>query len=452
MVENNFNNNEHEDITINFKQIINILIYRKNLFFILSILIIPLFLGFYFISPKKYETNAKLYVNSSVNTNLMDINPYIIGNAGGGTSSGSLSSMLSGLGGSLKNEIEIIKSPLVIDQVIKENNLKYKKGPKTGKYINTHDFLNKNLSITSDGKGSNILSISYKAKEPEFAYNIVTSIINNYKKTKRLMNIDKTEKDIDFLNKEYQKIEKGLNSQIDILKASDAKLYNAMSGAQSINIVESYYDKNIKNLLDKMADKSLDSKKLYLEMERNIEKLKMIQSKLDWSNLVQKMAENTSNIIVLEPPVKKENFEYSEPKLITHLILGFILAIFTSIISIIIAEVRDKKLTYSSFDENTVSNEDELDQLIINLSVKDERATLLAPKTTNNESVQQLASSQNVSLTNIETMENIITSIKGANSVILAGEIGETPKKTYKLIKQTCKELDKNIISEVIIK
>ncbi len=441
---------DNDEITIDLKKILNIFLLRKKII-AANLIIIMCFFGLLtFILPKKYKTDAKLYINSASSTNLMELNPYLLGEVGAASSGGGISKFLGG-GSNLKNEIEIIQSPLVMDEVIKENGLRYKKGRKEGQLLSTADFLEKNVSI-SDSKDTNIISISYKAKKPELAYNVVNSIIKHYKNVKQLLNVDKTEKDIDFLLNAYNKTEKDLNSQIDVLKSSDAKIYNSVEGMGNVNLVESYYDKNIKQLLNKMADKSIDSKKINLEVERNITKLKMIQSKLDWSKLVQQMAKNTSNIIVLEAPIKKEEFEYSEPKLIINLLLGYILAVFTSIISIIIAEIRDKKLTYSSFDENTVSNEDELNQLIINLSAKDERATLLAPKTANNESVQQLASSQNVSLANVDTMENIITSIKGANSVILAGKIGETPKKTYKLIKQTCKELDKNIISEVIIK
>ena len=76
-----------------------------------------------FISPRKYTVDADLYINKANGTNMMEINPYAIEELGAG---GGMAALMSG-GGGLTNELELIQSPLVIDKVIRENDLKYKK-------------------------------------------------------------------------------------------------------------------------------------------------------------------------------------------------------------------------------------------------------------------------------------------------------------------------------------
>ncbi|MDD3012585.1 MAG: Wzz/FepE/Etk N-terminal domain-containing protein [Candidatus Gastranaerophilales bacterium] len=130
-MENQFNNNQNSDeIIIDFNKIWRIICYRKSLIITCFVLAIILSGLLTILMPKKYETEAKLLINKSSSTNLADINPFIISDAvdiGGG----GMSSLLGG-SSNLSNEIEILKSPLVLDPVIKINNLKYKKGKKTG--------------------------------------------------------------------------------------------------------------------------------------------------------------------------------------------------------------------------------------------------------------------------------------------------------------------------------
>ena len=58
-----------------------------------------------------------------------------------------MTALMAGGSGTLINELELMQSPLVIDKVIRENNLVYKKkwgilsNPKEGEYISTAAFL-----------------------------------------------------------------------------------------------------------------------------------------------------------------------------------------------------------------------------------------------------------------------------------------------------------------------
>ena len=88
-------------------------------------------------------------------------------------------------GGNLTNELELMQSPLVIEKVIKENDLRFKKlfgifpTVKTGQPLTTEKFLKKGISFENK-KGTNVVTISYKSKDKELAYNVVSTNISIY--------------------------------------------------------------------------------------------------------------------------------------------------------------------------------------------------------------------------------------------------------------------------------
>ena len=113
-----------EDLNIDLKKIFFTLWSRKFLICKIFAIVFVFFILLTFILPKKWQVDADLYINKSNNTNMTEINPYFIEEVGMG---GGMAAMLSGGGGNLMNEIELMQSPLVIDKVIKENNLRFKK-------------------------------------------------------------------------------------------------------------------------------------------------------------------------------------------------------------------------------------------------------------------------------------------------------------------------------------
>ena len=108
-----------------------------------------------YIMPKKWEVDADLYINKSNNSNFVDLNPYAIAELG---ASGGMSALMTG-GGSLTNELELMQSPLVIDKVIKENDIRFKKlfgifkTVKTGQLITTDKFLKRGISFENKKAG-----------------------------------------------------------------------------------------------------------------------------------------------------------------------------------------------------------------------------------------------------------------------------------------------------------
>ena len=157
-----------------------------------------------FVSAKKYVVDADLYINKSNNSNFVDLNPYAIAEIG---AVGGMAAIMSG-GGSLTNELELMQSPLVIDKVIKENDLRFKKlfgifpTVKTGQPLTTKAFLKKGISFENK-KGTNVVTITYKTKKPELGYNVVSSIISNYVQLQKELNAQKSKSDKRIIEKSY---------------------------------------------------------------------------------------------------------------------------------------------------------------------------------------------------------------------------------------------------------
>ena len=108
---------------------------------------------------KMWVVDSNLYVNKSNSTNFSEVNPFAIEELGIGIIQSK---------DPLADEIELIKSPLVLQKVIEENDLRYKKflgiipTKKTGEYLSVASFIkSKKLGIETKS-GTSIISISYK--------------------------------------------------------------------------------------------------------------------------------------------------------------------------------------------------------------------------------------------------------------------------------------------------
>ena len=102
-----------EELTIDLKKIFFALWSRKLLIISVFICVLVFFILLTFILPKKYKVDADLYINKSNNSNMAELNPYVISELGAG---GGMAAIMSG-GGTLANDIELMQSPLVIDKV-----------------------------------------------------------------------------------------------------------------------------------------------------------------------------------------------------------------------------------------------------------------------------------------------------------------------------------------------
>lgn len=438
------NNYENDEITINLKKIYKILEYRKKILLGCVASFIILFLLITFILPKKYESEAKLLINKAESTNLADINPFIVSQIGSAGDKG-LSALLSS-GGNLGNELEILKSELVLNPVIKENNIRYKKGKKKGELLSVKDFIKKNAEF-SNISDTNIIRIVYKSSDPKVAYNVVNSIIKHYKEIYEGINIKRASKDIEFLEESYLNAQADVQEKIDKLK-SFYKNNKATGDTASLNSILSLYDKRLNKDAAAISEANIDLKKAEAELNQEIEKLKMLKQKYEWVTLIQEMSKNASNLIVLKEPNFSQNFENTEPNLVINLILGTVLSLICGFVALITFEAKDSKLTYSALGENISYNEDDLNSLKLIIASKSDQSFAVVNFTSQNLGLDKFS---NVKLASVYQLQDVINQIKQSDKVILAGTIGATPKKQYESFKSLCKELNKEIYREILV-
>ena len=355
-----------EDLNINFKKIFSMLWYRRKLIIKTFVIVLLVFLALTCVWPKKYKTDADLYINKSNNTNLMELNPYILSSLSG---TDGLTSLMSGIGGDLQNEIEIMKSPLVMDNVIKENDIRYDKGKKKGELVTTKDFLKKNISVKQQ-KGTNVVKISYKSKKALSSYNVVNSIINNYERVNEDINTAKAVKDKKLLEASYADTSKILNEKLSAMKTKSGLPDNALTGLGMLAAIKGHH-KAIGGAMSSIRSQVVEGKKSEIDIQQDVDKLSLVKSKLEWTKLVEQLSKDTTNVIVLKQPEIKRSFEHSipSPKLWVNLLLGAILGFIASVIAVTWAEITDKKLTYSELGDNVIYNI-EIDKEIADIEEK----------------------------------------------------------------------------------
>ena len=154
-----------EELTIDLKKIFLALWSRKFLIAKIFVAVFLFFVLMTFISAKKYTVDADLYINKTNSSNMAEINPYFISEVGTG---GGMAALMSG-GGNLMNELEIMQSPLLIDKVIQENDIRVRKlygifkTKKYGQYVKADKFIKKlNIINWNSYYGTNRLSYELK--------------------------------------------------------------------------------------------------------------------------------------------------------------------------------------------------------------------------------------------------------------------------------------------------
>lgn len=459
---------ENDEIKIDFTKIFNIIWYRKKIIIVCYTIIILLAIAITSLMPKKYTSEAKLLINKSRDTNLAEINPFVLedGSKGSGLASSLLSNVSSG---GIDDDIQIIKSPLVFDKVIIENNLKYSKGPKKGQYISAKDALNKNVEIENK-KGTNIINISYKTDDPKLSYNLVKSIIDNYKKFNEELNMSKATKDREFLEDYYLQTKAEFDKKAEKIKAfklqKEENLLETPPAVTSIyQALLSKYDKRLSSEYKKYPESTIENKKIDLEVEQETEKLNKLKTRYEWSILVEQMAKNTNKIIILDPPRLLEPYENQEPKLLINLLLSLIASFTVASITVFSLEKLSPKVTFIDLTEES--------QIIKNLSKIDFiNLDLIANKQNLNEvNLLSLAENRyfeefkdhfqnyfNVDVLKINKITNElnefkdhISNIKNANAIILIVQVAYSEREQYDYLVKLAQGLNKNIISTFFI-
>ncbi|MBS5861576.1 hypothetical protein KID03_09135, partial [bacterium] len=340
-----------DELVIDLKKIFFAIWDRKFLISKTFAVVLLVFIALTFVTPKKYKVDTDLYINKANNSNMMEINPYAIeelGAAGGG-----MAALMSG-GGALTNELELMQSPLVIDKVIRENNLIIKKkwgiipNKKEGEYISTASFLKKNVSFENK-KGTNVISIEYKNKDPELAYNVVNSIITNYIALHKELNSEKSKSDKKVIETEYNKAKTALNKKVNTVSGLPEQAIVSTGNLSAM----SAFSKPAQQAMSTIQGQIIAGEKSRIAVTEEAAKVANLSSKLQWAKMVEEMSDS-SKVLVIKEPQKLRDFEYSSPKLLVNILLGIVFGFIASIFAVVFAETTDKKLSYSMLGDNII--------------------------------------------------------------------------------------------------
>ena len=438
-----------EELTIDLKKIFLALWSRKFLIAKVFIAVFLFFVLMTFISPKKYTVDADLYINKTNSSNMAEINPYFISEVGTG---GGMAALMSG-GGNLMNELEIMQSPLVIDKVIQENDLRFKKlfgiipTVKTGKPLTTEKFLKKGISFENK-KGTNVVTISYKSKDKELAYGVVNSIINNYIALHQELNSEKSKSDKTVLEAEYKQAKADLDKKMNSISGMPA---NTMAGSGGLAAM-SAFSKSAQRALSGIQGQYASGIKSEIALREDAEKVAELAKKLEWAKLVDNMSES-SNVVVLKEPRHLQDYEQVSPKLFTNIILGIVFGAITSLFAVIFAENTDKKLTYSMLSENIIYNgeNDFTDLKVQILAKKDKKIACVMFEELSSFLALQLKDFKNLDFIKADISSEFVERVKNSEEVIIFDSINKTNSKFYKQIKQMLNEMNKEISLEVLI-
>lgn len=440
-----------EELTIDLKKIVLTIWNRRILLTKVFGIVLIFFILLTFILPKKYEVQSDLYINKANDTNIAEINPYVLselGSAGGG-----MAAMLAGGNSQLTNEIELMKSPLVLDKVIRENNLVYKKkfgfipNKKEGEFLTAKDFIGKGKNISFENKkGTNVITITYKAKKPETAYNVVASIITNYIDLNKQLNSEKSKSDKKIIEAEYNKVKASLNEKVN---SSSGMPDAAASGMGQLSIL-SAFSNSASNAMGALKGQMAEGKKSQIAVSEEAAKMAELSKKLEWAKLVEEMSDS-SKVLVLKEPQKLRPFENSSPKLFMNILLGIVFGFIAALAALIYVENTDKKLTYSMLGDEILydlqNNTDELKMLL--LANQDKRISLVAFGNLPYEI--DIKGFKNIQLLEADISSNFINGVSATDAVILFAQVGQTNSKLYKQTKSLLNDIKKPVIKEVLV-
>lgn len=440
-----------EELTIDLKKIVLTIWNRRILLTKVFGIVLIFFILLTFILPKKYEVQSDLYINKANGTNIAEINPYVLSELG--STGGGMTAMLAGGNSQIANELELMQSPLVIDKVIRENNLVYKKifgifpNKREGEYISTAAFLGKGKNISFENKkGTNVITITYKNKKPEVAYNVVASIITNYIDLNKQLNSEKSKSDKKIIEAEYNKVKASLNEKVN---SSSGMPDAAASGMGQLSIL-SAFSNSASNAMGALKGQMAEGKKSQIAVSEEAAKMAELSKKLEWAKLVEEMSDS-SKVLVLKEPQKLRPFENSSPKLFMNILLGIVFGFIAALAALIYVENTDKKLTYSMLGDEILydlqNNTDELKMLL--LANQDKRISLV---TFGNLPYEiDIKGFTNIQLLEADISSNFINGVSATDAVILFAQVGQTNSKLYKQTKSLLNDIKKPVIKEVLV-
>lgn len=434
-----------DDFNIDIKKIFLMFWSRKILMIKIVVTTLLFFIAITFVIKKMWIVDADLYVNKSNNTNFSEVNPFAIEELGLGIIQSK---------DPLADEIELIKSPLVIQKVIEENNLRYKKlfgiipTKKSGEYLSVASFVkSKKLGIETKA-GTSILKISYKNKNKELAYNVVNSIIKNYIELHKEINSEKSKSDKKIIETEYQKAKTDLRKKVSVAGG----LPNASLTGTGQLAAMSAFSRSAQNAIANIKDQYLAGEKSRVEIGEEEAKVTQLASKLEWAKMVEEMSDSSKVLVIKEPTIPRD-WEYDSPNLLINTIVGIIMGMIFAFWAVIISEIRDKKLTYMNLGENIIYDlEKEFKQFCAYLITNKNKKILFAfCENIPAGLIEKFKTFTNISIIQAGISDTFVSSIQNADEVVVFAQLDKTPSEDYKIIKNMIKENNKQIMYEVLI-
>ena len=437
-----------EDLNINFLKIWKTIWYRRELLIKVFCSVLIFFILLTFILPKKYKVTADLYINKSNNSNMMEFNPYILDEASGQTLS-------MGMDKTISNEIELMKSELVLDKVIKDNNIVYKKkfgilpNKKEGELLTAEDFYKKGKVLKIENvKNTNVISIQYKAKKSEIAYGVVSSLIAHYIELHKELNTEKSKSDKKLIESEYAKAKETLDQKINQTSGLPVQ---SMTGIGNLSAM-SAFSRSASQAMGNIRSQFIAGEKSQIAVSEESQKLSKLAAKLEWAKMVEQMSDS-SKVLVLKEPKQLRPFENSSPKLMINIILGCIFGGIASLAALIYTEVKDDKLTYSTLSNNIIYdciNNIDLVKTEI-LSVDPKKVLLISLTQLPNEIITKIQSLSNAKIVYADLTKEFVNEITAADEIMVISRLQITGMDTYKHVQNIVKKQNKTIECDILV-
>ena len=431
-----------EDLNINFEKFWKTIWSRRVLLIKVFCSVLAFFILLTFIMPKKYKVTADLYINKSNNSNLMEVNPYILDEASGPTLS-------MGMDKAINNEIELMKSELVLDKVIRDNNIKYKKGKKKGEYLTAEAFYKKGKKLKIENtKNTNVITIQYTAGKPELAYGVVSSLITNYIELHKDLNTEKSKSDTKLLEAEYKKIKGNLDKSISKASGLPAQ---SMTGIGNLSAM-SAFSRSASSAIGNIRSQYIAGEKSQIAVSEESQKLTQLAAKLEWAKMVEQMSDS-SKVLILKEPKQLRPFEKSSPKLLMNIILGCIFGGLASLIALIYVEQKSEKLTYSMLTNNIIFDGLKKPNLVgdICYSYNPKKVLILSFVQIPNAIINALQNVSNINIAYCNGTRDYMDKINASDKIILLSKLDITDAEAYKFVRETIKNQQKDIIYDVLI-
>lgn len=437
-----------EDLNINFEKLWRTIWSRKVLLIKVFCSVLAFFILLTFVMPKKYKVTADLYINKSNSSNMIEVNPYVLDEA-----SGPVVNM--GTDKAINNEIELMKSELVLDKVIRDNNIVYKKkwgiipNKKEGEYLTADAFYNKGRKLKIENtKNTSVITIQYKARKPELAYGVVSSLITHYIELHKELNSEKSKSDKKLLESEYKQVKENLDKSIS--KASGLPV-QSMTGIGNLSAM-SAFSQSASQAMSNIKSQYIAGEKSQIAVSEESQKLAQLATKLEWAKMVEQMSDS-SKVLVLKEPKQLRPFEKSSPKLLINIVLGCIFGGLASLIALIYVEQKSAKITYSMLTNNALFDAIDKVKKIENkcYGFNPKKVLILSFIQLPMSFINKLQTVPNVNIMYYNETRDFIDKISAADKIVLISKIDVTDTESYKDVREVIKDQQKDIIYDVVL-